>query len=161
MYFRKIYLALGLSIILAACGAADSKYVLDIETYKKLVNDKQVELLSEKQVKSLIVIKGNKESFAGLACLIWAPIFTEEVLQQAIEAKAKGRSLRLDEVKVDNPTPAVFSVVDGNLKFESFQDVPDLTKGGELSYNLEDIEGATFLALDSNEVTCRYPLIKQ
>ena len=161
MYFRKIYLALGLSIILAACGAADSKYVLDFETYGKLVNDKQVELLSEKQVESLIVVKDEKNGFAGLACLIMASIFTEDVLKQATEAKAKGIDMDLDDFKVDNRKPAVFSVIDGNLKFESFQDVPDLTKGGELSYNLEDIEGATFLALDSNEVTCRYPLIKQ
>ena len=153
MFFRKIYFTLGLSIVLAACGAADSRYVLDFETYKKLVNDKQVE--------SLIVVKGEKNGFAGLACLFMASIFTEEVLTKSVEAKAKGVDLEPDDLQVDNPTPAVFSLVDGKLNFEAFQDVPDLTKGGKLSYSLEDREGANFLVVDSNEVTCSYPLIRK
>ena len=90
-----------------------------------------------------------------------ASMFTEEVLTKSVEAKAKGVDLEPDDLQVDNPTPAVFSLVDGKLNFEAFQDVPDLTKGGKLSYSLEDREGANFLVVDSNEVTCRYPLIKQ
>jgi len=52
-------------------------------------------------------------------------------------------------------------LIDGNLKFEAFQDIPDMTNGGKLSFNLEDREGANFMVVDSNEVTCSYPLIRK
>jgi len=153
MFFRKNCFTIGLSIVLAACGASESKYVVDFETYKKLVDDSQVE--------SLIVVKGEKNGFAGLACLFMASMFTEEVLTKATEAKAKGVDLEPDDLQVDNPTAALFSLIDGNLKFEAFQDIPDMTNGGKLSFNLEDREGANFMVVDSNEVTCSYPLIRK
>ena len=140
--------------MLVGCGSSDNLYTINLDRYESLLN--------EDNGSSVVAVKGDKDknSFAGMACPFIAMGFVEEVLQKEAEAKANGTKLSPQDLNVDNPTPAVFSLVDGKIEFQGYADVFDRTEDGKYSYGINDLGGDSFLEVDSADVTCSYPLNK-
>jgi len=140
--------------MLVGCGSPVNLYTINLDRYKNLLN--------EDGGSSVVSVKGDKDKnrFAGMACPFIAMGFVDEVLQKEAEAKASGTKLSPEDLKVGNPTPAVFSVVDGKIEFQGYTDVFDRTEDGKYSYGITERGGDSFLEVDSADVTCSYPLNK-
>ena len=140
--------------MLVGCGSPVNLYTINLDRYENLLN--------EDDGSSVVSGKGDKDKnrVAGMAWPGIARGVGDEGLQEEAEAKANGTTLSPQDLDIDNPTPAVFSVVDGKIEFQGYTDVFDRTEDGKYSYGISERGGDSFLEVDSADVTCSYPLNK-